>query len=285
MLPIGITCFNVREILAGDFMNIMKSLKEMGLDCIEVMQGLIFPEFKPEPPGIFWGVDYKDYVNACKEYDIKVISTFNQFTGWEDFKKTLAASKAMGAKDIVVNVEFVTEEEAKTAAVTANELGRVCREEGFTFCYHNHFHEWRKYSDKYVIDVFAEETDPDLVGFEFDTYWGLRGGADPLEWLDKLGKRVRIIHQKDLGKDTQNVNLVPVTMNETNFHQVVVNLPPTDFAEVGTGCMPVKEIAQKGIELGVDAIIIEQDFTLLSPLESCEISLRNLRKIVDSLQQ
>ena len=283
MTPIGVTTFNVREILAGDFMNIMKSLKEMGLDCVEVMQGLIFPEFRPEPAGTFWGVDYTDYVKACREYDISVVSTFNQFTGWEDFKKTLAASKAMGAKDVIVNVEFITEDEARKAAETANELGRVCREEGMMFCYHNHFHEWRKYSDKYVMDVFLEETDPSLVGIEFDTYWALRGGADPLEWLDKLGKRVRIIHQKDLGKDTKNVNLVPLTMNETNFHQVVINLPASDFAEVGTGCMPVTEIARKGVELGVDAIIVEQDFTSLPPLESCRVSLGNLRRIMASL--
>lgn len=284
MLPIGITCFNVREILAGDFMNVMKALKDMGLDCVEVMQGLIFPEFKPEPAGTFWGVDYTDYVKACKEYDISVVSTFNQWLGWESFKKTLEASKAMGAKDIIVSLDFVTEDETHKAAETANEIGKVCREEGLTFCYHNHFHEWRKFGDKYIMDVFLDETDPDLVGIEFDTYWGLRGGADPLEWLDKMGKRVKIIHQKDLGKNTKNVNLVPLTMNETNFHQVVMGLPPTDFAEVGTGCMPVEAIVRKGYDLGVDAIIIEQDFTLLPPLESAEISLRNLRRIVDSIQ-
>src|SRR5690606_9426780 len=41
------------------------------------------------------------------------------------------------------------------------------------------------------------ETDPELVDFELDLYWTVKGGADPLEYFRRHPGRFPLVHVKD----------------------------------------------------------------------------------------
>ena len=42
-----------------------------------------------------------------------------------------------------------------------------------------------------------ENTDPNLVFIEMDTYWIMRGGQDAVELIKKYKDRLVLLHQKD----------------------------------------------------------------------------------------
>ncbi len=44
------------------------------------------------------------------------------------------------------------------------------------FLYHNHYHEFQKLQDKYVLYHIMENTDPQYVDFELDTFWAHAAG-------------------------------------------------------------------------------------------------------------
>ena len=49
-----------------------------------------------------------------------------------------------------------------------NQAGRMAKEAGMTFYYHNHFHEFQLFGGKTIMDIIMDETDPDLVKLELD---------------------------------------------------------------------------------------------------------------------
>ena len=179
-------------------------------------------------------------------------------------------------------VEF---DEVEDYTVLSNEeILQKVKDAGLTMLYHNHFHEWRVRNGKYLMDMFYDATDPELVSFEYDTFWAARGGVDPLAYLKKMGKRVKIIHLKDMAATANPVNLVPLTEGMSNFLSFVLNdMDKSDFVEVGCGALDMKGLVKEGIDLGVDAIIVEQDNTKLEPLESVRVSMKNLKAILASL--
>lgn len=93
-----------------------------------------------------------------------------------------------------------------------NESAQICKDAGLQYAYHNHHMEferllrpedvgknknpWTIPGDQ-IIDLFIAGTDPSLVVFELDTYWTVRGGSDPVDFLKKYPERIKIMHIKD----------------------------------------------------------------------------------------
>ncbi len=42
------------------------------------------------------------------------------------------------------------------------------------------------------------------IGWEIDVAWVIRGGADPMEWIDDYGRRIVAVHVKDIAPAGQN---------------------------------------------------------------------------------
>lgn len=135
-----------------------------------------------------------------------------------------------------------------------NDIGRACRELGLQFCYHNHAFELQSFNGQTGLDILFEATDPDLVKAELDTYWVEYGGASAVEYLRRYAGRTPLVHLKDMADD-----------------------PQRSFAEVGTGTMDFDAIFAASEAAGVEWYIVEQDTCQRPPLESVEISLKNLR--------
>jgi sugar phosphate isomerase/epimerase len=136
------------------------------------------------------------------------------------------------------------------------------------------------------MDSMMENLDKDLVMFEFDSYWAMRGGQDPVAWIRKLGKRCDLLHQKDMPAAAQPGNWFDMFGADANygFDQLIESTKGDDqFTEVGEGVMDIPAIIEAGRTYGpAQYIFVEQDKSARGELESITVSYTNLVKMLSA---
>ncbi len=140
----------------------------------------------------------------------------------------------------------------------ANEYAKRLKEHGINLYYHNHHVEFRKYDGKFMLDIIAEEC-PDL-GFELDLHWVQRGGANPIDMIQKYADRTELIHLKDyrVGEISDEAFAALDEGDIAKFYPQFTNI--IEFAELGQGSMDYKAIMEAAIEAGgVRYALVEQD--------------------------
>ncbi|MCR5149902.1 MAG: TIM barrel protein, partial [Clostridiales bacterium] len=122
----------------------------------------------------------------------------------------------------------------------ASEIGKKLSENGMTFNYHNHDFEFNYLDDAgcSMMDLLIEETDPELFHFIPDVAWIDYAGSDPVQILNRLKGRVKVIHFKDYIIDNSNTRR---------------------FVSLGKGCVDLKACYEAACENGVPYIMYEQD--------------------------
>ncbi|MGI6854681.1 sugar phosphate isomerase/epimerase family protein [Mesorhizobium sp. 1B3] len=76
-------------------------------------------------------------------------------------------------------------------------VGDAAAKAGLGFAWHNHDFEFKPLADgsiplKHILDSAAG------VGWEIDVAWVVRGGADPLKWINDYASRIVAVHVKDI---------------------------------------------------------------------------------------
>jgi sugar phosphate isomerase/epimerase len=137
----------------------------------------------------------------------------------------------------------------------ASDAARAAKERGLSVGYHNHSWEMERYGGRTGLRILFDESDPDALTAEIDTYWIQHGGGDPAGWIRSVKGRSPLVHLKDM-----------VIKDRTQL-----------MAEVGEGNLNWPAILDACREAGVEWYIIEQDTCQRDPFESLEISLRNVR--------
>ncbi len=151
-----------------------------------------------------------------------------------------------------------SEEGFRTFIDEISEIGREIADSGLRFIYHNHKFEFQKFNEITGMELLLNETDPKEFEFEIDTYWVQAGGANPVNWIEKVEGRMGVVHLKDMAiVDDQQV-----------------------FAEVGEGNLDWPEILKACNKIGVKWYAIEQDTCLRDPFESLAISYNNMIKLI-----
>jgi sugar phosphate isomerase/epimerase len=85
------------------------------------------------------------------------------------------------------------------------EIGKRYQDAGYTFGWHNHDFEFRPLSDGSTPQEQILAGGPDLA-WEIDVAWVIRGGADPLSWIESYGKRITAVHVKDIAPAGENLD-------------------------------------------------------------------------------
>jgi sugar phosphate isomerase/epimerase len=187
-----------------------------------------------------------------------------------DLQVQLDYAKALGLKWVVCPMlpksQWTTPDGFHTAARDFNAWGKRVRDMGMRFAFHNHDYEFRQFGGTTGYDILLKETDPDIVFYEMDCYWIAQAGLDPLQMLNRLGKRVRMLHVKDRKAGFPPSN----DMNESSAH----------FTEVGTGSLDWPKILAAAEKLQVEHYFIEQDHITGPPLDSLRISYKYLRSVL-----
>ena len=159
-----------------------------------------------------------------------------------------------------------------------NEVTQKLKEDGITLYYHNHHIEFRKYDGKFLLDIIREKAP--LLGFELDVHWVQRGGANPLEVIKDYEGKVELIHLKDyrISEIPQDGFDALYTGDVAKFMDYFTNT--IQFAELGTGSLPLKAIIEESIASGARYLLVEQDDTYgVDPFESLKISREYLLEL------
>jgi sugar phosphate isomerase/epimerase len=274
----GVSLYSVAKEMQKDYLGTLEKVAEIGYKYIEFANHSFGSGFKGEASP----VKLKNRLDEC---GLTPVSShiWPIPNSWDE---TIDYYSQVGIQYLVVPMGYMaTYDDVMKMAELCNNVGKKCRENGMGLCYHNHYQEFLKINGKYVIDLLMENTDPQYVYSELDTYWTMRGGANPVEVIEKLGDRCKLLHQKDLPEGVSPVNVFEGIKGEITsdaiknaFRDVVKS---TDFVEIGTGTMNIKSIYEKAKEVAsVQYIIVEQDHTKLEQLDSIKVSYENIKNIV-----
>jgi len=111
-----------------------------------------------------------------------------------------------------------------------NTAGKLLKEHGIQFFYHNHGYEFYPYKDGLTLfDLLMEKTDPELVKYQMDVLWTIHPGQDPVKLLKKYPNRWVSMHLKDLAKGvrgdlsggTDKKNDVPLGTGQADYPAIL----------------------------------------------------------------
>lgn len=128
----------------------------------------------------------------------------------KDPDKVIKTAKTLGAEFVRVasiphpgDFKDLKSDAVKQAAIDFNVFGKKLKENGLTFCYHNHGPEFQpagELGDGTFFDYLVQKTDPKYVSFEMDVLWVYWPGQDPVALLQKYPERFRLMHVKNVKK-------------------------------------------------------------------------------------
>ncbi len=280
-MKVGIQLFSVKEAMAKDPIAAIKEVASIGYKYLEVANNQA-----DKDPGSGFGMSPEELLGALEGTGAKIISGHIAPINEETLPSIIAWHKAVGNTVVGQSAAMYADyDDVMKQCEYYNKMGKILADNGMKFLFHNHFHEFVKFGDKTIYDLVLENTDPNYVTFELDTFWAMRGGQNPIELLKKMKGRVFAIHQKDFSKLAvfdHNINLLakddttPVASFEEFFNKY--GAKPTDFCEVGTGIMPIQQILDAANEAGAEYCILEQDATQRTEMESIKISMESFHK-------
>ncbi len=149
------------------------------------------------------------------------------------------------------DIDFSDPESRNGLIQKLDKAGAVLREAGLVLTYHNHANEFFSYEGKTALRHIYDETDPQNLQAEIDTYWVQLGGGCPTEWCESLKGRLPLLHMKDVGVREGNTPIMH---------------------EIGYGNLDFKSIVAAAEASGCEWFIIEQDTCPGDPFESVKKS-------------
>lgn len=176
------------------------------------------------------------------ETGLSVAGMHSGYPDCKDAAKVEAAIEylhAVGARYYIISgvPEGEGIEKYERAAETFNNLGALLKDEGITFCYHNHAFEFEAFDGVKGIHRLAELLDPAVAKLCVDVYWVTVGGEDPAEFIRRYADRAPFYHFKDGA--------------------------PGQFIELGLGTVNLRAAAEAALSAGAQWIVAEQDTTTL----------------------
>ncbi len=204
-----------------------------------------------------------------------------------DWERIIEENATLGCQSIVFPMAMISgREDTLQTAEHLNQIGEKCKKAGMSFYYHNHAHEFKRIRDISLFELLVENTDPDIVKFELDLVWVLRGGYDPFSLLKKLGSGCDMIHQKDLGKHVKSVDILTALNEEDILDPMKLyqeHVKPNDFVNLGTGIVNFQETYKKLNDLGfIRYAIVENEGQQGNKFISIASDLKVMEKYVQS---
>lgn len=258
--------------------NTLEAIKAAGYDSIELCGFMLHPmgfaiRMLTKAAGMPVGSGGNlDWLKLIKESGLAVVSVHQDLGSIErDAKAVAEEAKTFGTDKVVITgmyrFDYGSEEAVRELCRRLNDAGKALKAEGIELLYHNHNCELRKVNEtQCAYDLLLNETDPEYVKFEFDSYWFTEGGADALAWMRRLGDRMKLWHINDRGTRMTGSAITPILK--------------TDSMELGTGNMNLEELSEIARANGIEAVILESHRNWIenSPVKSLELSSKWMNK-------
>jgi len=189
--PLGLQLYSLRHEFTKDPQAALASISALGFRTIETA-------------GDYgWSAD--TWRELLDRHGLQVVSAHLPLTRLEtEFEALLSFQQALGNSNLIVP-SLPPELRGTTtafqeAAKRLMRLAEIAHQAGAFLLYHNHAFEFAHLDDdsgRCGMEVLMAETDPDLVAFQFDTYYLHRGGHDAADWLHRHANRTGMIHAKE----------------------------------------------------------------------------------------
>jgi sugar phosphate isomerase/epimerase len=259
---IGLQLYTIRDAMEKDAPGSLKTVSDAGYKYVELASYRDRKFYNYEP------AEFRKLVNGL---GMKILSSHASVKArgltLDDAKKMAEDHAILGVKYCIhpwVDEEFRrTVSSYKKMIADWNMVGKVMKENGIQFGYHNHNFEFDTIEGKVpFFDILMVELDKELITFELDLFWTIKAGQNPVEIFKKYPGRFQIFHLKDM---------------YTSQASIFTTSGVSDFAPVGSGIIDFKTILAAKKIAGMKYMIVEQDSTKDgSPFDAIKISINNL---------
>jgi len=247
---VGIQLYTIRDAMAADVTGSLKKVSDLGYKNLEL-------------------ADYANGKKIVNDMGMDIVSSHTQVEAAgitiENARKMADDHAELGVKYCVqpwINEEDRNVETYRKMIADWNEVGRIMKDVGIQFGYHNHNFEFANIDGVVpYYDIFLVEMDPDLITMEIDTYWATKAGQDVVEMFNKYPGRFQLFHFKDMLEKS------------APFYDVIKD----DITSVGEGLIDFKRIYEARETAGMKYLFVEDDNQGNGkPFEGIEISINNI---------
>lgn len=162
----------------------------------------------------------------------------------DDLGTVMATAKTLGMKRLFCPAlppeQRVADADAWTSVGKRLEnIGKQVRDAGLRFGWHNHDFEFSACADgRLPMDILLQNAPS--IEWEADIAWIVRGGQDPLAWIDRYAERITTAHVKDIAPEDECID-------------------EDGWADVGYGVMDWKTLTAALRKIDVDLFVMEHD--------------------------
>jgi sugar phosphate isomerase/epimerase len=259
---LALQLYTIRDAMATDVPGSLKQVSDIGFKYLELAG---YADRK------FYGMEITEFKKQENDLGMEILSSHTQV---EAQGITLDNAKFMAEDHAKLGVKYCIQPwvvpEARTTIASYqkmvadwNLVGKIMKENGIQFGYHNHNFEFDTVDGKIpFFDVFMPELDKELVIMELDLFWTTKAGQNPIDLFNKFPGRFHLFHMKDM-----------YTIEAPYFTTDGV----TDFAPVGEGVINFEEILAAKEIAGLKYMVVEQDATKDGkPFDAIKTSMTNL---------
>lgn len=198
---IGIQLVTVKNAMAEDPVRTLQQLGRIGYSFVETF---VYNDRK------FYGMSPVEFRKLVEENGMRFSGSmiFKSLPQAENWDETMEWWKICIQDHLAAGVQYLTVSNNEIQKITSlkqlksycdyyNAIGKLCKEKGIQFGFHNHADEFSKIEGEIVYDYLLQNTDPELVSFQIDLYWMRTGGANPIDYIEKYQGRFFSWHTKD----------------------------------------------------------------------------------------
>lgn len=257
---VGLQLYSIRDAITADLNGSLKKLSDLGYKNLELAN---------YSNGKFYGKSPKEFKKMVNDLGMEIISSH---AAVESAGITLDTAKMMADAHAEVGAKFCVQpwvnepdrkiETYKRMIADWNKVGRIMKNVGIQFAYHNHNFEFANINGIVpYYDLYMPELDKDFVTMELDLFWSTKAGQDAVQMFKKYPGRFQLLHFKDMHT------------KQAPFFDVVKD----DICPVGAGIIDFKEILKSKKVAGVKYSFVEDDNQGNGkPFEGVDVSIRNL---------
>jgi len=252
--PIGLELYSVREELARDLPNTLRTVAHLGYQVVEFYA----PYFRWTPP-------YAKEVRAqLDDLGLRCYSThngFESFTPGENVAHAIELNQILGARYLVLASAPGSTRGVEGWKHLCDQLTTAVEQlkpHGLGAGYHNHQAEWARLENgQRILEVIAANTPKEFV-LQLDVGTCEEAGADPVAWVKANPGRIKIMHLKDWAPGKEK------------GYRVLF----------GEGVTPWKELIATAESVGgIEFFLIEQEGSRFSEFETAKRCLENWRAL------
>jgi len=198
---IGIQLVSVKDAMDENPIATLQQLSRMGYSYVETF---VYNDRK------FYGMEPTEFRKLVEANGMKFAGsmTFKSIPESVDWNETMKWWELCIQDHMDAGVEYITTSNNDIKNISTlkqlkkycdyyNAVGKLCKEKGIIFGFHNHADEFSKIEGETVYDFLLKNTNPEFVSFQIDLYWMRIGGANPIEYINKYPGRFFSWHTKD----------------------------------------------------------------------------------------